>query len=215
MKSIALPAAFHAPPRGRMPLSPLARLVALVAVALIALSFMFPLWTLHLKAPQYPETLNLHVYAYKFAGSGNPMLDDLAEINTLNHYIGMQELHEADFRELDLLPPALAVSGLAIAGAAALLAPGLLAAGTGLLAVTGLVGLGSAYLKLYSYGHSLDPAAPIKIDGFTPPLLGSNTLVNFETIGMFGPGGLMLVAAGGLLLFALWHSWRSAKARTA
>lgn len=190
-------------------LSPAARLAAIAAVVLIGLSFLFPLWTLHLKAPQYPESLNLHVYAYKFAGSGNPMIDDLAEINTLNHYIGMAELHEQDFRELDLMPVAIGVSGLAIAGAATFMLPALLAAGTAILALTGGLGLGSAYFKLYAYGHNLDPSAPLKIPSFTPPLLGSNRLVNFETIGMFGPGGVMLVVAGGLLLFAMWHTWRS------
>ena len=49
------------------------------AAILVLVSFAFPLWFLHLKAPQYPETLNLYVYAYKFEGSGNPALDDIAE----------------------------------------------------------------------------------------------------------------------------------------
>lgn len=180
------------------------RALALVAAVLIGLSFLFPLWTLHLVAPQYPETLNLHVYAYKFEGSANPALNDLQEINTLNHYIGMAELHAENFPELRVMP-------LALAGAAALLILGAglarwqpIAAATAALALTGIGGIVSAYLKLYAYGHNLDPDAPLKVQGFTPPLIGSNRLVNFMTHGMFGVGGFMLMAAGALLLFALY-----------
>lgn len=175
---------------------------------LVLLSFAFPLWTLHLTAPQYPETLNLHVYAYKFEGSGNPNMDDIVEINTLNHYIGMREIHEQDFPELKWMPLALGVAALGLA-ATAFFAwyPGLWI-NLGILTATALAGLGSAFYKLYLYGHHLDPDAPLKVAPFTPPFLGSNKLVNFETHGFFGVGGYMLLLAWALAGAALYYGWR-------
>jgi copper chaperone NosL len=185
----------------------------LVAALLIGLSFLFPLWTLHLTAPQYPETLNLNVYAYKLEGSANPLINDIQEINTLNHYIGMAEIYASNFPELRLIPIALAVTVLLLIVAAALSSWELLAAATAALALTGVGGIASAYLKLYTYGHNLDPNAPLKVPGFTPPLLGSNKLVNFMTHGMFGIGGFMLIVAGVLLLAALYiHLFRRREA---
>ncbi|MNL42878.1 hypothetical protein D3C87_1653630 [compost metagenome] len=80
----------------------------------------------------------------------------------------------------------------------------LLAAATATLAITGVGGISSAYYKLYSYGHNLSTDAPLKVPGFTPPLIGSNKLVKFITYGMFGFGGFMLMLAGALLLIALY-----------
>lgn len=188
------------------------RLLAAAAAVLIGLSFLFPLWALHLQAPQYPETLNLKVYAYKFEGSGNPVLNDIQEINTLNHYIGMAELHAADFPELRLLPIALAGSAALIVLAIALGSWQWLFLATLFLATTGVGGLASAYYKLYAYGHHLSPDAPLKVSGFTPPLLGSNRLVNFTTTGMFGIGGFMLMGAGLLLIGALYVHLRHREA---
>lgn len=196
------------PKHERRGLSPKARLATIAAIVLIALSFLFPLWALHLRAPQYPETLNLYVYAYKFDGSHNPALNDLEEINTLNHYIGMAEIHESEFAELKVLPLALGGVALLLLAGVLLNAPWIVAVGTSLLALTGFAGLGSAYMRLYSYGHHLSPDAPLKVAPFTPPLLGTNRLVNFMTTGMFGIGGFMLMLAGGLLLYGLWDTYR-------
>lgn len=187
------------------------RLATAVAAILVLASFAFPLWFLHLKAPQYPETLNLYVYAYKFEGSGNPALDDIAEINTLNHYIGMREIHEVDFPELKWMPAALGLSILLLASATAFASPWGLVSSVVLLTATGVTGLGSAYFRLYQYGQNLDPSAPLKIAGFTPPLLGSNKLVNFMTYGYFGLGGYMLVLTWILAAGALFFYFRKRK----
>lgn len=189
-------------------LGPKQRLASAAAAFLVLVSFAFPLWFLHLKAPQYPETLNLYVYAYKFEGSGSAIIDDIAEINTLNHYIGMKEIHEKDFPELKWMPVALGVSILLLALAAALAAPWALVSSLVVLSGTGVVGLSSAYFRLYQYGHNLDPDAPMKVPGFTPPLLGSNKLVNFMTYGYFGLGGYLLILAWILAAIAVYFYLR-------
>ncbi len=184
-------------------LGPKQRLATAAAAILVLASFAFPLWYLHLKAPQYPETLNLYVYAYKFEGSGNPAIDDIAEINTLNHYIGMKEIHEEDFSELSWMPLALGFACILLAVAALFASPWALISSVIVLSFTGVSGLASAYYRLYQYGHNLDPDAPMKVPSFTPPLLGSNKLVNFMTYGYFGIGGYMLILAWLLSVVAL------------
>ncbi len=60
-----------------------------VAAALLLLvSIFLPYWKMTLLAPQYPG--GLHVMAYV-----NELTGDVAEIDGLNHYIGMRPLDEA------------------------------------------------------------------------------------------------------------------------
>jgi hypothetical protein len=150
-------------------------------------------------APMYPDGLHLHVFANRFGGSNNPNVDDLAEINTLNHYIGMAELHAENFPELTILPIAFAAAFL-LALLATLRSSKLLLGIT--LAVLGTVGTGglvTAYMRLYQYGHNLDPLAPVKVDPFTPVMLGTNELANFVTTGYFNVGGYLMMAACALI----------------
>jgi hypothetical protein len=67
----------------------------LVAGALLLLggllligSLFFPYWRLTLHAPQYPKGLHVELYVNRVTG-------DVAEIDGLNHYIGMAPLAEA------------------------------------------------------------------------------------------------------------------------
>lgn len=211
MTTAAVATPYHPAASSRAPFPFAARMAALAAALLIAASFLFPLWSMGMLAPQYPEQLHFNVYAYKFAGGNNPDLNDVAEINTLNHYIGMKELNEPDFPELKLLPAAFGLAFLLLLVVAARGSFGLMALGTGILALAGMGGLGSAYHKLYLYGHNLEPDAPIKMAGFTPPLLGTNHLANFTTTGSFGVGGYLLMVAGLCLLVGLFLA-RSGKA---
>ena len=57
----------------------------MAAAALVGLSTTLPLWTLTMKAPQYPKGLRLEAY-------GTRMVGDLRELNILNHYIGMRPI---------------------------------------------------------------------------------------------------------------------------
>ena len=58
----------------------------LLALPLL-LSFLFPLWRISMKAPQYPDGLYMDIWSYQLTGGNDG--HDIVEINTLNHYIGM------------------------------------------------------------------------------------------------------------------------------
>ncbi len=94
------------------------RLLLLAAAGAIVAAVFLPLWSIRLVAPQYREGLALHIYAHKLVGGNGGQ--DLNEINTLNHYIGMKPLAQADFVEMKWLPFAFGIFALLALRAAAI-----------------------------------------------------------------------------------------------
>lgn len=186
------------------------RATLLAASVLIGAIYLFPLWNLTMFAPQYPEGLRLDIYSFKLeGGNGN---QDLREINVLNHYIGMRDLAADDFTEFTWLP--------FVAGAIALLYLRAAVVGTAgaLLDVLVLNLYFSAFAlwsfgwKLYQYGHTLNPTAPVRVDPFMPPIFGYKQLANFEVYSYpqvasyaMGLSTLLVIAA----FVAVWRHTRS------
>lgn len=156
----------------------------LLACLGLGLTFFFPLWTIDLWAPQYPEGLGLKIWLTKMTG-------DLGNINLLNHYIGMHRIEPDSIAELRYF--------VYIFGA--LVALGVLAAAVGkkfllhtftvLLVVFSFWALFDFYMWEYKYGHELNPDAAIKIEGETyqPPLIGRKELANIEAWSLPDIGG--------------------------
>ncbi|MES4787742.1 MAG: hypothetical protein C4294_20195, partial [Nitrospiraceae bacterium] len=71
-----------------------------LAAGLLLYSMTLPWWRIVLHAPQYPKGLQIVVYLTWLEG-------DVAEIDTLNHYIGMKPIDEDEIVELRLFKPAL------------------------------------------------------------------------------------------------------------
>ena len=92
------------------PVNRTGRLLLLAAILLLLLGGVLPLWRISLVAPQYAEGLTLDMYAYQIVAGNKGQ--DLAEINTLNHYIGMKPIAQADFLEMKVLPFAIGVFAL-------------------------------------------------------------------------------------------------------
>lgn len=55
--------------------------------------------------------------------------------------------------------------------------------------------LGDLYYWLYQYGHRLDPYAPIRIRPFTPPLLGTGRIAQFQAVASLEVGFWIVLAA--------------------
>lgn len=193
-----------------LPIALWSRWVLGLAVIPLLASFAFPLWNIRMHAPQYPNGLQLDIYAYTIEGGNDG--NDLAEINTLNHYIGMRKLERADFTDLDWIPFAI--------GALALLSLRVAAIGDVRslidLAVMTVYFLGFSAARfafqLYTYGHDLDPSAPIDMPPFMPPVLGTRQIANFTTASYpraasFLLGLFALIVCG----LALWHARRAAR----
>ena len=161
-------------------------LAAVVVAALLAASALLPIWISKLVAPQYPKGLWLFAY-------GGRMEGDLPEINGLNHYIGMRIISPEAVPELGLWP--IALLGTGIFAMIGIFAPGRL----GQLARLALwlmpIGtLADIQRWLYVFGHSLDPDAALRVQPFTPLVVGPTKIWNFQVWAFPGPALGLLVA---------------------
>ncbi|HTJ77860.1 MAG TPA: hypothetical protein VL357_02595 [Rariglobus sp.] len=188
----------------RRPLNLTSRFLLLAAVAAVVAAVFLPLWEIHLVAPQYREGLVIHIYSYKLVGGNYGQ--DLAEINELNHYIGMKTLAQADFAEMTWLPFVFGVFALLALRAAAIGRMISLVDLGVLFLYFGAFSMGNFYYRLYSYGHQLDPHAPITIKPFTPIMLGSQKIANFVQTSLPQSGGLLLGVFPVLVIAAMWFS---------
>lgn len=186
------------------PLNLTSRVFLLIGAVLLVTSFFFPLWQIHLIAPQYQEGLHLDIYAHRIEAGNRG--NDLNEINNLNHYIGMKPIQEEDFMEMKWMPFAL---GLFILFALRAAAFGMMRYVIDLFATFtyfGLFSLVSFYYRMYSYGHHLDPKAPVKIQPFTPVIIGEQQIANFTQSSWPHISTFLLAGYAVCLLLAIWFS---------
>ncbi len=172
-------------------------LLAAAALAL-ALTYVLPLWTIDLEAPQYPEGLGMVIRIDAIEGQ-EP--HHLGNINNLNHYIGMKRIVPESIPELKIMPGVVGLLILLGLGTAVLGRRRLLYAWTALFLLTSVVGLADFYKWEYDYGHDLDDEnAIIKIPGmsYQPPLIGSKQILNFRAHSWPGSGGWIAIAVGAL-----------------
>lgn len=178
--------------------------LALAAFCLVVSIFQ-PYWRMKLLAPQYPGGLEVQVYV-------NQMTGDVAEIDGLNHYIGMRPLGEAAQLERSLSIYAIAVLSLLIVAAiwvhtkyAALLAlPALLYPA---------VFLADMYFWMRNFGLNLDPSAALSgaIEPFVPPILGEGLVGQFKTIASVDSGFYLALLSSALILVGLYFHRRAYK----
>lgn len=178
-------------------MTPRTRLALAFAALLLVLMYLFPIWKITLDAPQYPEGLGMYIWIDTVTGE-KPQ--DLANINGLNHYIGMKTIEPDTIPELKLMPwliGGLLVLGL---GAAAGGKRWMLYTWVGLFLIAAVTGLVDFYLWEYDYGHDLDPTAAIKVPGmnYQPPLIGSKQLLNFVANSWPSWGGWAAFASLGI-----------------
>lgn len=177
-------------------------LTVLASFCLVGLYFV-PLWRVQLVAPQYPEGLGMRIGIRSLTGA---TVNDLGNINGLNHYIGMKQITPESIPELRIMPWIVAV----------LIVTGLLAAAFGRRAAlsawcagfvaTGIAGLADFWRWEYDYGHHIDfEHAIIKIPGMTyqPPLIGVKQLLNFTAVSWPDVGGWLAFAALALAIAAV------------
>lgn len=157
------------------------------AAALFVASFFVPWWQFWLYAPQYPHGLRLVISLTGMSG-------DVHEIDLLNHYIGMKHLEDAAPTERQL-------AGFGVATIALLVVVLLLLSGkklNKLVAVPAvafpIVFLADSFYWLFTFGHHLDPHAPLHIAAFTPQMFGNGKIGQFETFAQPALGFWIAVA---------------------
>jgi hypothetical protein len=168
--------------------------LGLAAAILVILAWRLPIWEARLSAPQYPLGLSL-------TAGGQGVSGDIREINELNHYVGMAAFDPSDAPETVLWGWAILMALVAVGVATAFDVRHPLArlARIGLWLIP-LGALADVQYRLYQYGHNVQPDAPIRLDPFTPLVVGPTHVLNFTTWSF--PGGAIWCLFGAAFLMS-------------
>ncbi len=176
------------------------KLLLVVAALMLLPLYYIPFWSISMTAPQYPEGIGMYIHINDVRGHNQ---HDIQSINTLNHYIGMKEIHVDEIPELKIMPYIFAfmigsLILIALIGNQKLLLGWLI-----LFVILSIAGIVDYYLWGYDYGHNLDPDAPIKVPGmsYQPPLIGTKQLLNIRASSYPTWGSALMV--GSFMLSAL------------
>lgn len=159
----------------------LPKIIFIVGALALLGTFLSPIWSITLKAPQYPNGVEMYIWINKLSGATSGTLQN---INILNHYVGMKMIEPESIPELKYFPKiiiAMSVIGLIFG----LINNKKLWIFWGVvLLILGILGIYDFYLWEYDYGHNLSDEAAIKVPGqaYQPPLIGSKMLLNFKAI---------------------------------
>lgn len=175
----------------------------LIARVLLLVSLFMPYWHMELSAPQYPGGLKMTAHLNHLAG-------DVAEIDGLNHYIGMRSLEEAAKveRQIGVYVMIAFVVLLELAAFIHSRWAVLLVLPVVLFPVVFLVDL---HLWMRHFGLNLDPDAPLSssVKPFIPTALGRGGIGQFETMATPGLGLILACAASVVLVLALFFHRRA------
>ena len=153
----------------------------------------------------FPGGLRLNIWINKFSGDEGGG-DIIANINILNHYIGMQKIEPDSIAELQYFPYIIYIMmGLGLVVTFLNRAWGYFIWFV-IISILGILGVYDFYLWMYDYGHNLDPTAPIKVPGMTymPPLFGEKDLLNFYVKSYPRLGTIFLTVSVFLSFMAFW-----------
>jgi copper chaperone NosL len=177
----------------------------IAAAVLLIISIQRPWWRLKLNAPQYPAGLYVTAFIDRMEG-------DVAEIDGLNHYIGMRPLAEAA-----VLEQSISVFGIVALTMLILAAAFVHSKWATLLVLPALLVpiffLADLQFWLANFGLNLDPAAPLSssVKPFVPPVLWTGVIAQFSTVPRLLSGFWLSVWASGLILVGLFFHRRAYK----
>ena len=167
------------------------------ATLLLIVSLLLPYWVLNLSAPQFPDGLRVMAYVNRLVG-------DVAELEGLNHYVGLGSFDDGAVFERSVAVVAIITISLLLVAAlrihsrwvALLVLPAL---------VFPIVFLADLQYWLWRFGNNLDPRAPFAaaVGEFTPPILGPAEIAQFDTLALPGPGLILAFIASGLIAVGL------------
>ncbi len=186
------------------------RIMVAVAALILILTFFFPLWTIDLNAPQYPEGLGIRIWLDKISGM-KP--NDLQSINGLNHYIGMKVIDPESIPELKIMPYIIIFMIIFGLFNAYIKSRKLIYIWLILFIILGVIGMYDFYMWEYDYGHQLNPDAPIKVPGMTyqPPLIGSKQLLNISAVSLPSTAAIVIFVSIFLNIIALYVDTKGKK----
>jgi len=192
------------------------RALTLVAMALLVAAYVSPVWWVSLKAPNYPpETfpdgvrIHFHVDGVKNGCQlrtnkevvEEEPLDCVHEMNTINHYIGMEPIEKGARFELAAAPYAFGLVGVMLLAFLVYRGPF-----WWVLPIGGIV-VPAAFVADYSFwlwwfGHHLSPWGAFTVKPFMPTVFGEGKVAQFSTFSYPHYGFLLMLGAAAALILA-------------
>ncbi len=193
------------------------RVLTIVGLALMVASFFSPMWWVSLKAVNYPEEtfpdgirIHMHWTGVKNGCFGEERaevaddegLDCVEEMNTINHYIGMEPIERGAVWEFAASPYLFVGFGLMLlvmlfyAGPLwwALAIPSILAP---------VVFVADFAFWLWWFGHNLKEWAAFTVKPFMPTVLGEGLVAQFSTFSYPHYGILLSMGSAGCIALAV------------
>lgn len=200
-----------------------ASIIMILGSALLLGLFIFPLWSIELEAPQYPNGIGMKIHLDGLQGREK---HDLQNIDGLNHYIGMRKLPKAyEMWEFSVFPKVIggmAALGIIIGliGLFKSISPKWFLAWLLLMLFLGILGIYDFNNWMIDYGTNLDPKAIMKMtdaDGnplsYKPPLLGTKHILNFIARSYPDIGAYMMGVGMFLTFVAYWLGVKNTKSK--
>lgn len=191
-----------------------ASIIMIIGSALLLGLFVFPLWSIELEAPQYPNGIGMNIHLDGLQGREK---HDLQNIDGLNHYIGMRKLPKPeDMWEFSVFPKVIggmAALGIIIGlfGLFKGISPKWFLGWLVLMCILGILGMYDFNAWMVDYGTNLDPKAIMKMtdaDGnplsYKPPLFGTKHILNFVAKSYPHTGAYMMGFGMFLTFVAYW-----------
>jgi hypothetical protein len=193
------------------------RALVVAGLVLMVAAFFAPMWWVSLKAPNYPEhtfpdgvRIHMHWTAVTNGCKARESdeveeeegLDCVHEMNTINHYIGMEPIERGARIEFAAAPFLFSAFGLFLVAALfykgpfwwLLLLPAILAP---------IAFLADFTYWLWWFGHHLHDWAAFTVKPFMPTVLGEGKVAQFSTYAYPHYGMLLSIASALILLVAL------------
>jgi hypothetical protein len=175
------------------------------AAGLLLVSLFLPYWVLNLKAPQFPQGLQIRAYVNRLVG-------DVGELEGLNHYVGLRSFEDAAIFEKS-------VAVLAVLVLVSLLVAALLIHTRWVLLLVlpallfPFIFIADLQFWLWTFGNNLDPRAPLAaaVGEFTPPIFGPAEIAQFDTVALPGPGLVLAFIASAMVAAGLWFHRKAYK----
>jgi copper chaperone NosL len=183
----------------------LSRILMVIALACMALVYFFPIWSITLRAPQYPSGITMYIWIDRITGHTPGTLQN---INILNHYVGMKMIEPDSIPELNYFRFVIGIVILLGTISAIINKRWIYFTWVGIVVILGILAVYDFYLWEYDYGHNLSPHAAIKIPGmaYQPPLFGEKTLLNFKAVSYPYIGSLFIGASIIIAFLAFWFA---------
>jgi len=193
------------------------RLLVVVGLVLMGAAYFSPMWWVSLKAPNYPEHtfpdgVRIHMHWYGVENgcrmeesdeiAVDEALDCVEEMNTINHYIGMEPIEKGAVVEFAAAPYLFGAFGVMLVALLFYSGPfwWLLAIPAILAPVVFLADF-SAWL--WWFGHNLRDWAAFTVKPFMPTVLGEGKVAQFSTLAYPHYGFALSVASAVCVLLAI------------